>query len=161
MSNPLAETDLILNKDGSMYHLHVREEHIADNVIVVGDQDRVRQISKHFDKLDTQIQNREFVTHTGTFQGKRITVMSTGIGTDNIDIVINELDAAINIDSSTRKAKAEKRKLNIVRIGTSGALQSDIPVGSHVISEFGLGFDGLVYYYNYPLMNLKMNSQRK
>jgi len=161
MSNQLAETDLILNKDGSMYHLHVRDEHIADNVIVVGDQDRVKQISKHFDKLDAQIKNREFVTHTGTYQGKRITVMSTGIGTDNIDIVMNELDAAINIDSSTRKPKAQKRKLNIVRIGTSGALQGDIPVGSHVISEFGLGFDGLVYYYNYSFNELEKKLTEK
>lgn len=143
----LAETDLILNTDGSVYHLHLREEHIADNVIVVGDQGRVEQISKHFDKVEVRIQNREFVTHVGVLGKIRITVMSTGIGTDNIDIVINELDAAINIDHQTRKPKAHLRKLNIVRIGTSGALQADIPVGSHVISEFGLGLDNLLHYY--------------
>ena len=145
----LSETDLILNSDGSAYHLHVREEHIADNVIVVGDQSRVEQISNYFDKLEVKIQNREFVTHTGRIGNNRITVLSTGIGTDNIDIAINELDAAINIDPKSRKEKSGKRKLNIVRIGTSGALQPDIPVGSFVISTHGLGFDGLIHYYEY------------
>jgi uridine phosphorylase len=118
-------------------------------VIVVGDQGRVDVISKYFDKIECRISNREFVTHTGTFKGKRITALSTGIGTDNIDIVVNELDAAVNIDPVARAIKANKRKLNIVRIGTSGALQPDIPVGSNVVSEFGLGLDGLVFYYNY------------
>lgn len=145
----LAETDLILNRDGSLYHIHLKEEHIADNVIVVGDQGRVKQISKHFDSVEVKIQNREFVTHTGRFGKTRITVLSTGIGTDNIDIVINELDAAVNIDHQTRKPIEQLRKLNIVRIGTSGALQADIPVGSHVISEFGLGLDNLLQYYQY------------
>lgn len=150
MSNKrLTETDLILNSDGSLYHLHLREEHIADKVIVVGDQGRVEQISKYFEKIELKIQNREFVTHTGLFNKHRITVMSTGIGTDNIDIAVNELDAAINIDHNTKQPKLQKRKLNIVRIGTSGALQEDIPVGSHVISEFGLGFDNLLHFYNY------------
>jgi uridine phosphorylase len=149
LNQQLAETDLILNTDGSIYHLHLREEHIADNVIVVGDQGRVSEISKHFDKIETKIHNREFVTHTGVLGKNRITVLSTGIGTDNIDIVINELDAAINIDHQTRKAKSQLRKLNIVRIGTSGALQADIPVGSHVISQFGLGLDGLLHFYEY------------
>ncbi len=151
----LSETDLILNSDGSAYHLHIRDEHIADHVIIVGDQSRVKQISKHFDKLEAQIQNREFVTHTGRIGKDHITVLSTGIGTDNIDIVINELDAAINIDPQSRQIRSEKRKLNIIRIGTSGALQADIPVGSYVISEFGLGFDGLIHYYNYEFDELE------
>jgi uridine phosphorylase len=145
----LSQTDLILNADGSAYHLHIRDEHIADNVIVVGDQSRVEQISKHFDKLEFKMQNREFVTHTGLVGSRRITVLSTGIGTDNIDIAINELDAAVNIDPVSRQVREQKRKLNIIRIGTSGALQPDIPVGSFVISEYGLGFDGLIHYYDY------------
>ena len=145
----LSQTDLILNTDGSAYHLHLRDEHIADHVILVGDQSRVQQVSKHFDKIEVQIQNREFVTHTGLVGKSRITVLSTGIGTDNIDIAINELDAAVNIDPQSRQVRPEKRKLNIIRIGTSGALQADIPVGSNVISEFGLGFDGLIHYYEY------------
>lgn len=151
----LSDTDLILNSDGSAYHLHIRNEHIADHVIVVGDQSRVEQISKHFDKLEVKIQNREFLTHTGRVGKNRITVLSTGIGTDNIDIAVNELDAAINIDPKTRQVRAVKRKLNIIRIGTSGALQADIPVGSFVISEFGLGFDGLIHYYNYEFDELE------
>jgi len=155
LNQQLAETDLILNTDGSIYHLHLREEHIADNVIIVGDQGRVSEISKHFDKIETKIHNREFVTHTGVLGKNRITVLSTGIGTDNIDIVINELDAAINIDHQTRKAKSQLRKLNIVRIGTSGALQADIPVGSHVISQFGLGLDGLLHFYEYKFNELE------
>jgi uridine phosphorylase len=148
-NNSIPESELVLNKDGSVYHLHLKDEHIADNVIVVGDQGRVEVISKYFDKIECRISNREFVTHTGTFKGKRITALSTGIGTDNIDIVVNELDAAVNIDPVERMIKSNKRKLNIVRIGTSGALQPDIPVGSNVVSEFGLGLDGLVFYYNY------------
>lgn len=152
----LQETDLVLNTDGSVYHLHLREEHIADNVIVVGDQGRVEAISKHFDKIDFKTSNREFVTHTGVLGKNRITVLSTGIGTDNIDIVINELDAAINIDHQTRKPKDKLRKLNIIRIGTSGALQADIPVGSHVISQFGLGFDNLMHYYSYSISPIEV-----
>ncbi len=148
-ANELPESEFPLNSDGSVYHLRLKEEHIADNVIVVGDQGRVEVISKYFDTVEHQVRNREFVTHTGTFKGKRITVLSTGIGTDNIDIVVNELDAAVNIDPVSRTFKSSKRKLKIVRIGTSGALQADIPVGSQVISQFGLGLDGLVFYYNY------------
>src|ERR1043165_8280351 len=122
-NNSIPESELVLNKDGSVYHLHLKDEHIADNVIVVGDQGRVDVISKYFDKIECRISNREFVTHTGTFKGKRITALSTGIGTDNIDIVVNELDAAVNIDPVERAIKAAKRKLKIIRIGTSGALQ--------------------------------------
>ena len=146
---PYSEADLILNPDGSVYHLQVLDEHIADHVIVVGDQGRVQQVSRHFDHIDTKIHNREFITHTGRVGNNRITVLSTGIGTDNIDIVLNELDAAINIDPRLRLPKPKKRKLNIVRAGTSGALQADISVGSFVIAEFALGFDGLLHYYDY------------
>lgn len=120
---------------------------IADTIIVVGDQGRVERISRHFDRIDHKVSNREFVTHTGEFNGKRLTVLSTGIGTDNIDIVINELDAAINIDLEKRTIKDERRTLNIIRLGTSGALQADIPVDSFVVSTHGLGFDGVLHFY--------------
>jgi uridine phosphorylase len=148
-NSELQESELILNKDGSVYHLHLKAEHVADIVMIVGDQRRVQQVSQFFDKIDFTIQNREFVTHTGNYKGTRVTALSTGIGTDNIDIVINELDAAVNIDPVKRAPNKSKRKLNIIRIGTCGALQPDIPVGSQVISEFGLGLDGLIYYYQY------------
>jgi len=147
MTEIIKETELILNSNKSVYHLQLLPENIADNVIIVGDQDRVKEISKHFDKIEFSVKNREFITHTGRYNNKRITVISSGIGTDNIDILINELDAAINIDLTTRLIKKEKRKLNIVRIGTSGALQKDIEVDSFVISEFAIGFDGLLNYY--------------
>lgn len=145
----LKETELILNSDGSVYHLKLLEEDVADTVILVGDQGRVEQISKHFDSIECQKQNREFVTHTGTYKGSRITCISTGIGTDNIDIVLNELNAVVNIDLKSRQVKDSFRQLNLIRIGTSGSLQSDIPAGSYVTSEYGLGLDGLIYYYNY------------
>ena len=141
------ETELIITDKNNVYHLDINEDHIADDVILVGDQGRVEQISKMFSKVECKIQHREFVTHTGMFNGKRITVISTGIGTDNIDIVINELDAAVNIDLKTRMLKPKMRSLNIVRLGTSGALQSDISVNSLVVSQYGLGLDGLLNYY--------------
>jgi uridine phosphorylase len=144
----LQESELILNSDGSIYHLNLRDEHIADTVILVGDQGRVAQISQHFEHIDHQIQNREFVTHTGVYKGKPITVLSTGIGTDNIDIVVNELNAAVNIDPETRRFKETFRQLNLIRIGTSGSLQEDLSPGSYIVSEFGLGLDGTIYYYN-------------
>ena len=146
MSNIIPETELILNPNGSVYHLKLLPENIADNIIIVGDQGRVEEVSKFFDSVDFKVQNREFVTHTGTFKGKRIMVVSSGIGTDNIDILVNELDAAVNIDFKTRIIKEQKRSLNIVRIGTSGALQKDIPVDNYVVSTHGLGFDGLMNY---------------
>ncbi len=144
------ESELILNPDGSIYHIKLRPEHVAENVIVVGDQHRVGAISKYFDHIEFKVQHREFLTHTGTFNNKRITVLSTGIGTDNIDIVINELDAAVNIDLEKRVAKPEHTSLNIIRLGTSGALQPDIPVDTFVASAFGLGMDGLLNFYQYP-----------
>ncbi|MCX6312620.1 MAG: nucleoside phosphorylase [Bacteroidetes bacterium] len=147
MSLPIAPSELILNADGSVFHLHLLPEQIADNIIVVGDQGRVETVSKHFDAIECKVSNREFTTHTGTFKGKRISVLSTGIGTDNIDIVLNELDALVNIDLKTRTIKTQKKSLNIVRIGTSGALQGDIPVDSFVASSHGMGLDGLMNYY--------------
>jgi uridine phosphorylase len=146
--NKIPETELILNPDGSVYHLHLRPEHIGETIIVVGDQDRVAAISNRFDKVEFKMQNREFVTHTGYIGNKKITALSTGIGTDNIDIVVNELDAAVNIDLSERVAKKEHTALNIIRIGTSGALQADIPVDGFLLSTHGLGFDGLLNFYD-------------
>lgn len=147
MSHPIAESELILNPDGSVYHLHIRPEMLAGNIIVVGDQGRVETVSAHFDTIEHKVSNREFVTHTGTFKGKRFTVLSTGIGTDNIDIVLNELDALVNIDLDKRTIKEKKTSLRIVRIGTSGALQGDIPVDTYVASSHGMGLDGLLNYY--------------
>lgn len=143
------DSELILNPDGSIYHLKLLPGQIASNIIVVGDQDRVSMISQYFDTIEHKVQNREFVTHTGTYRGKRLTVLSTGIGTDNIDIVVNELDALVNIDLDKRVEKAEQTALNIIRLGTSGALQPDIAVDTLVASRYGLGFDGLLHFYAY------------
>lgn len=140
-------SELILNPDGSIYHLNLKPEQIADNVIVVGDQNRVEMVSKHFDIVEFKTQKREFITHTGVLKGKRITVISTGIGTDNIDIVINELDALVNIDLETRTVKKQLKSLNIIRVGTSGGLQPDIPIDSIVVSEYGLDINGLLHSY--------------
>ena len=145
----LKPSELILNDDGSVYHLHLHRENVGDTIILVGDQDRVPRISQHFDQIDCKIRKREFVTHSGTLNQKRLTVISTGIGTDNIDIVLNELDACVNVDFATRKPKEERTSLNFVRIGTSGALHEEIPVGSFLLSEYALGLDGLVYYYDF------------
>lgn len=154
MTKIIAETELILNSNGSVYHLKLLPENIAENIIIVGDQGRVETVSSFFDTIDFKIQNREFVTHSGTYNGKRIMVLSSGIGTDNIDILVNELDAAVNIDLKTRTIKKEHTSLNIVRIGTSGALQKDIAVDSFVVSSHGLGFDGLLnYYLDLPKVN--------
>lgn len=144
----IPESELILNPDGSIYHLRLRPEHLSENIIVVGDPGRIETVSKRFQKVELKIQNREFLTHTGWFNDKRITVLSTGIGTDNIDIVLNELDALVNIDLEKRTVKKDHTALNIVRIGTSGALQDDIPVDSFVLSSYGLGFDGLLNFYD-------------
>tara|TARA_R110002050_G_scaffold200591_1_gene335561 strand:+ start:114246 stop:115118 length:873 start_codon:yes stop_codon:yes gene_type:complete len=147
----IPDSELIINPDGSVYHLQLKPEHIADNVIVVGDPGRVELISSFFDTIEVRRSNREFVTHTGTYKGTRFTVLSTGIGTDNIDIVINELDAAVNIDLETKTIKEHKRSLNIIRIGTSGALQADIPVDSFLLSSKAMGFDGLLHFYSNDL----------
>ena len=145
----LLDSELILNKDGSVYHLNLKPQHIADNVLIVGDPSRVYRISKHFDKIDFEMNKREFITHVGHYKGKRITVLSTGMGPDNIEIFFTELDALVNIDLKKKVIKPKKRKLNIIRIGTSGAIQEDIPVGSHVVSEYGLGLDNLMCFYEY------------
>jgi len=143
----IQSSELILNPDGSVYHLNLKPEHIAHDIIFVGDQNRVEKITQFFDKIEFSAQKREFKTQTGIYKGKRITVMSTGIGPDNIDIVINELDALVNINLETRQPKEELTSLNIIRIGTSGSLQEDIPVDSFVISKFGLGLDNMLRSY--------------
>lgn len=146
--NIIAPSELILNPDGSVYHLNLKPENIAQNIILVGDQDRVSKVAKHFDSIEFEAQKREFKTITGTFKNKKITIVSTGIGPDNIDIVINELDALVNINLNTRTIKKEHTSLNIVRIGTSGSLQSDIPIDSFVLAKFGLGLDGMLHAYD-------------
>jgi uridine phosphorylase len=151
MNQKISETDLILNSDGSIYHLNLLPEDIADTVITVGDLDRVGEISKHFDSIDLKKGKREFITHTGYLGQKRITVISTGIGTDNIDIVFNELDALVNIDFGSREIKKELKSLNIIRIGTSGAIQPDLPMGTILASSYGLGLDALMNYYIHQL----------
>ena len=143
----IKDTELILTNERKIYHLNLSKEEIADTIIIVGDQSRVKQVSNHFDKIDFVIENREFVTHTGEYNGKRISVLSTGIGTDNIDIVLNELDALVNIDFETRTINPEKKSLNIIRLGTSGALQKDVKVDSFLMATHGLGFDGLAHFY--------------
>lgn len=147
----LSESDLIINPDGSIYHLNLLPEDIADTVITVGDLDRVPEVSKYFDRIELKKGKREFITHTGYIGNKRITVISTGIGTDNIDIVFNELDALVNIDFDTRTVKDQLKSLNIIRIGTSGAVQTDIPMGTVLASSYGLGFDALMHYYEQEL----------
>ena len=143
----IKDTELIITKDKKIYHLNIDKSEIENDIILVGDQDRVSQISKHFDEITHKVQHREFVTHTGTYKGKRISAISTGIGCDNIDIVINELDALVNIDFETRTINPEKKKLNLIRLGTSGSLQADIPVNSFLISEYAIGFDGLAHFH--------------
>ena len=143
----IPESELILNKDGSVYHLNLKPEHIGDTIILVGDQDRVAKVANHFDSIIFETQKREFKTITGILKGKKLTVISTGIGPDNIDIVMNELDALVNINLDTRMIKPEHKKLSIVRIGTSGSLQKDIPVDRFVLSKYGLGMDGTLHSY--------------
>lgn len=140
-------SELILNPDGSVYHLNLLPKHIADNVIFVGDQDRVERITSHFESIEFSIQKREFKTQTGYYKGKRLTVISTGIGPDNIDIVLSELDALVNIDLKNRQPKDELKSLNIIRIGTSGSLQKDIPVDAFVLSTHGLDINGMMHFY--------------
>jgi uridine phosphorylase len=145
----IAESELIINKRGAIYHLDLRPEELATTILTVGDPDRVGTVSKHFDTIEHRAQHREFVTHTGRIGKKRISVVSTGIGTDNIDIVLNELDALVNIDFSTRTVKSRLSPLTIIRVGTSGSLQKDIPVDSFVASTHGLGIDNLLNFYRH------------
>lgn len=141
------ESEFILNQDGSVFHLHLRPEQLAQKVILVGDPGRVSLVASHLTDLEMEVQSREFHSVTGMYQGKRITVVSTGIGCDNIDIVVNELDALVNIDFSSRTEKTEKTSLEIVRVGTCGGLQPYTPVGTFIISEKSIGFDGLLNFY--------------
>lgn len=141
------ESELILNQDGSVFHLHIKPEQLAHKVILVGDPGRVSLVASHFTDIEMEVHSREFHSITGKYQGKRITVASTGIGCDNIDIVVNELDALVNIDFATRTEKAEKTSLEIVRIGTCGGLQEYTPVGTFIVSEKSIGFDGLLNFY--------------
>lgn len=145
--NRIAESELIINQRGAVYHLDCRPEEISDIIITVGDPDRVKEVSKHFDKIVFQNQHREFITHTGLIGTKKITCVSTGIGPDNIDIVLNELDALANIDFETRQVKEKLTSLKIIRLGTCGSLQKEIPVDSFVASTHGLGLDNLIHFY--------------
>ena len=145
--NKIPDSELILNPNGSIFHLHLLPHQISNIILLVGDPGRVEMVSNNFDTIEHRVQNREFATHTGIYNNKRVSVVSTGIGTDNIDIVINELDALVNIDLAERVVKKEHTKLKLVRIGTSGALQEEIAVDSFVLSEYGLGMDGLLHFY--------------
>lgn len=147
MNTYFAESELIINGDGSIFHLHLKPEQLADKVILVGDPGRVALVASHFETKECEVSNREFLTITGTYHGKRITVQSTGIGCDNIDIVLNEMDALANIDFQTRTAKPQLRSLEIVRIGTCGGLQPDVPTGTYVATVKSIGFDGLLNFY--------------
>jgi len=144
----ISETDLILNPDGSVYHLNLLPKNISDTIIAVGDPSRVYKVSQYFDEVEFEMNKREFITHVGTFNGKKITVISTGMGTDNVEIFLTELDALVNIDLKSREIKGRKKKLRIVRIGTSGALQEDIPLGSHLVSNYAVGLDSLMQFYD-------------
>lgn len=143
----IGPSELILNPDGSIYHINLKPEHIAPIIIFVGDQNRVERVAGHFDNIEFTTQKREFKTIVGNLNGKRITVISTGIGPDNIDIVLNEIDALVNIDLDSRTVKKELKSLQIVRMGTSGSLQEDIPVDSIILGKYGLGFDGVLHFY--------------
>lgn len=144
----IPESELILNKDQSIYHLNLKPEHLSDVILTVGDPGRVYKISQHFDDVDFEMNKREFITHIGKYKGKRITVISSGMGTENVEILLNELDALANIDFKKREIKPFKKKLKIIRIGTSGSLQLDVPVGSHLVSNHAIGLDTLMYFYN-------------
>lgn len=145
----IPESELVLNADGSVYHLALRPEQLGDLVLIVGDQGRVERISKHFERIEHRSQNREFVAHTGVFSGTHITALSTGIGTDNIDIVLNELDALANMDLKKRTPRMEQRQLRIIRLGTCGSLQEDIPCDSRIVSSYGIGLDNVLHFYAY------------
>ena len=146
----IPESELILNKDGSVYHLNLKPSHISDTIITVGDPSRVYMVSEHFDDVDFEMNRREFITHSGTLRGKRLTVMSTGMGTDNVEIFMTELDALANVDLKKRDIKAKKRRLKIIRVGTSGAMQEDIPLGTHLVSDYAVGLDTLMCFYDLP-----------
>jgi len=158
-SKTISKSELILNSDGSIFHLHLKPENIADTIILVGDPNRVSVIESYLDAIEFKISNREYVSVTGTYNAKRLTVVSTGVGIGNIDIVMNELDALVNIDFKTREIKNVIKKLDIIRIGTSGSLQKDIPVNSYVVSKKSVGFDNLLYFYDQN--NIVINKEFK
>lgn len=147
-SRQIPASELILNSDGSIYHLHLKPENLASLVFTIGDPDRVGMVSKYFDRVDFTMKKREFITHTGWIGNRQVTVMSTGMGTDNIEILMTELDALVNVNLETRTIKSEKKSLQIIRIGTSGSMQKDIPVGSHLASKVGIGLDTLMQFYS-------------
>lgn len=151
-----SETDLIINPDGSIYHLNLKPENVSDKIITVGDPSRVHRVSRHFDKIEFEMNKREFITHTGTYKGKRLTVISTGMGTDNVEILMNELDAVFNINLKTREPKPNPTRLKIIRIGTSASIQNDIRLGSHVMSEYGIGMDPMVHFYQMEMEGLEL-----
>jgi uridine phosphorylase len=158
----IAETELILTPENKIYHLNLSKDEIANDIILVGDPERVSVISNKFESIEHKIQNREFVTHTGILNGKRISVIATGIGPDNIDIVVNELDALVNIDFKTRTINKKKKTLNLIRLGTSGALQKDIEVDSFLVTSFGLGLDNIAHFYeSEEIIEQKMSSKYK
>jgi uridine phosphorylase len=152
----ISDTDLILNDDGSVYHLNLLPKHISETIITVGDPSRVYRVSQYFDDIEFEMNKREFITHVGTFSGKRITVISTGMGTDNIEIFFTELDALINIDLKTREPKSRKKKIKVIRIGTSGALQEDIPLGSHLVTDYAVGFDNMMNFYDLKMDDFEL-----
>ena len=157
----IPESELILNKDGSVYHLNLRPEDISDTIIAVGDPGRVHAVSQYFDKIDYEMNKREFITHTGKYKGKKLTVISTGMGTDNIEIFLTELDALVNIDLEKREPKPKRKKLKIVRVGTTGALQEDISLGSFIASNYAIGLDTLMQFYQLPQSEYELQVTRE
>lgn len=151
----ISEADLIIHEDGSAFHIGLKSHQVPDKIIAVGDPDRVAMVSRYFDAIEDKVQHREFVSHLGLYKGKRILAISTGIGPDNVEIVLTELDALVNVDLKTRFPKEQKTVLDIVRVGTSGSMQADIPVGSEVASAYGIGFDNLMSFYNTTMSSLE------
>lgn len=151
MLNKIADSDFITNADGSIYHLNLKPENISGKIIVVGDPGRVHRVSRFFSSVEFEMNKREFITHTGKYKNKRITVLSTGMGTDNIEIALHELDALVNVDLVKREFKSRKKKLRIVRVGTSGATRDDIRLGSHLASEYAIGLDSLMHFYDFKM----------
>jgi uridine phosphorylase len=151
----IPESDLILNSDGSVYHLNLLPKHISETIITVGDPSRVYRVSQYFDDVEFEMNKREFITHVGKYKGKRVTVISTGIGTDNIEIFFTELDALINVDLKTREPRSRRKKIKVIRIGTSGSLQEDIPLDSYLVTDYAVGFDNLMNFYNLEMYSFE------
>src|SRR5690606_5186277 len=157
MDNFIPQSELIINPDGSIYHLNLKPEQLASSIITVGDPERVALVSRYFDEIEFKVSRREFVTHTGIYKGKRLSVISTGMGTDNIEIFMNELDALVNVDFSSRIPKKELTRLNIVRVGTSGSMQPNIPAGSLLASRYGIGLDTMMCFYRGKYSRLEVS----